>query len=74
MEASLRPAVYTVADVAFLLQISEWNVYGMIRRDEIPGVTMIGTKYRILRSIINREYAIERAEGSEASCAARSAY
>jgi excisionase family DNA binding protein len=67
LEASLRPAVYTVAEVAFLLQTSEWNVYGMIRRDEIPGVRMIGTKYRILRSIFNREYAIDPSEGAEAS-------
>jgi excisionase family DNA binding protein len=51
---NVRPLVYTVAEVATLLRTSAWNVYEMIRRDEIPGVIRLGTKIRLLRESVNR--------------------
>jgi excisionase family DNA binding protein len=41
--------VYTVPEVAQLLRTSEWSVYEMIKRGELPGVIRIGSQIRIVR-------------------------
>jgi excisionase family DNA binding protein len=41
--------VFTVPEVARLLRTSEWSIYEMIKRDELPGVIRIGNQIRIVR-------------------------
>ncbi len=58
VNASTRPAVYLVSEVAEMLKTTEWNVYQMIKRDEIPGVYRLGTKIRIVKRIFNEKMGI----------------
>lgn len=41
--------VYTVPEVARLLRTSEWSIYEMIKRGELPGVIRIGSQIRVVR-------------------------
>lgn len=59
MTERLRPAVYLVSEVAQLLKTTDWTVYEMIKRDEIPGVFRVGNKVRIVKSIFNEKMGIK---------------
>lgn len=40
----LEPEVYTVREVAALLQLAPKTVYGMVQANEIPGVLRVGRR------------------------------
>jgi hypothetical protein len=62
----IAPAVYLVTEVAQLLKTTEWNVYEMVKRDEIPGVIRIGAKIRIVKRIFNQEMGFEPPDDARA--------
>jgi excisionase family DNA binding protein len=62
----IAPAVYLVTEVAQLLKTTEWNVYEMVKRGEIPGAIRIGTKIRIVKRIFNQEMGFGPPDDSKA--------
>ncbi len=59
----IQPAVYTVAEVALLLNISEWMVYERVKRGEIPGAFLLGTKIRFKKAAVNDWLGIDPGTG-----------
>jgi excisionase family DNA binding protein len=57
--SNIQSAVYTVAEVALLLNISEWMVYERVKAGEIPGVRRFGTKIRFIKAAVNEWLGID---------------
>lgn len=51
--------VYNVAEMAVLLDMSDWVVYERAKRREIPGVRRYGSKIRFIKAVINRWLGID---------------
>lgn len=52
----VEPAVYTAAEMAILLRISEWMVYERAKTGEIPrdAILPFGSQKRFIKSVINK--------------------
>ncbi len=53
------PMVYTVPEMAILLNMTEWQVYQRVKKGVIPGVTRLDGKIRFLKIIINEWLGID---------------